>query len=284
MLRLPLALAFASAATAAHGVSPHAIPLGDGHVGSTPRVGSVDSCETSFHGGGAQVAGPWIDAQARTWDLTKKLAVAGSVRWPAASFAVRTTRTARVFVFNDLPTNHATGDFPIQPGDPAHAYDANPNRIAAQPTTWAVPLHPARATKPSCLSLGAIGVLTDGVYLYDSLDAGGRDAAAYEVLDACGGHPDPSSSYHHHNVPQCLLSRAPKGASTLVGYALDGFGIYVTKDASGALPTNADLDACHGATSTVRWNGKPTRIYHYVATLEYPYTVGCYRGTPRPAR
>jgi hypothetical protein len=28
------------------------------------------------------------------------------------------------------------------------------------------------------------------------------------------------------------------------------------------------------------WNGKLTRIYHYIATLEYPYTVGCFRGTP----
>jgi hypothetical protein len=29
----------------------------------------------------------------------------------------------------------------------------------------------------------------------------------------------------------------------------------------------------------VLWNGKPTRIYHYVATAEYPYTLGCFRGT-----
>jgi hypothetical protein len=28
------------------------------------------------------------------------------------------------------------------------------------------------------------------------------------------------------------------------------------------------------------WNGRMQRIYHYVATLEYPYTVSCYRGTP----
>jgi len=34
------------------------------------------------------------------------------------------------------------------------------------------------------------------------------------------------------------------------------------------------------ATSKVMWNGKETRIYHYDATLEYPYTVGCYHGTP----
>ena len=26
------------------------------------------------------------------------------------------------------------------------------------------------------------------------------------------------------------------------------------------------------------WNGRLRRIYHYVATLEYPYTVGCFHG------
>jgi hypothetical protein len=29
----------------------------------------------------------------------------------------------------------------------------------------------------------------------------------------------------------------------------------------------------------VLWNGKETVIYHYDATIEYPYTVGCFRGT-----
>jgi hypothetical protein len=38
------------------------------------------------------------------------------------------------------------------------------------------------------------------------------------------------------------------------------------------------LDACHGTTSKVHWSGHMTRIYHYVATLEYPCTVGCFHG------
>ena len=52
------------------------------------------------------------------------------------------------------------------------------------------------------------------------------------------------------------------------------------RNANGSLLTDANLDKCHGRTSTVMWNGKETRIYHYDATLEYPYTVGCYHGTP----
>lgn len=48
----------------------------------------------------------------------------------------------------------------------------------------------------------------------------------------------------------------------------------------GKLLANADLDACHGHTHRVKLDGKTVRIYHYHATLEYPYTVGCYAGTP----
>ncbi|HZQ83153.1 MAG TPA: YHYH protein [Gaiellaceae bacterium] len=268
--------------TASGAVDPSAIPLGgEPYVGTSPRVGYIDSCQTSFTGGGAYVAGPWIDTANRTWDEATKIAVSGAVSWSGkASYSVKTSGSSRVIAFNDLPTNHTTGTFPIASTDPAYGYDRNPNHIAAQSSTWKLPLDPKAGAKPTCLGMGAIGVLSDGVYLYNGLDAGGRDAAAYEVLDACGGHPDQSSRYHHHDIPPCLLNRAPDGAATLVGYALDGYGIYVVKDAKGNLPANTALDACHGTTSTVPWNGKLTSIYHYVATLEYPYTLGCYHGTP----
>ena len=76
-----------------------------------------------------------------------------------------------------------------------------------------------------------------------------------------------------------MLAKAT-GASTLVGYARDGYGIYVERDQHGKLLANANLDPCHGRTSVVLWNGKKQSVYHYDATLEYPYTVGCYHGTP----
>ena len=272
---------FAKTPTSSGAVNPNAIPLGDGYVSTTPRVGYVDSCTTSFGGvGGAQVVGPWINTNAKTWDETTKIAVSGAVRWPNASFSVKVVGSKRVIRFNDLPVGHTTGVFPIASTDPAYAYDRNPNHIAAQSVSWSLTASPTAASRPKCVGLGAIGVLDDGAYLYDALDGEGRDAAAHEVLDACAGHPDMSSSYHHHDVPPCILANAPNGKATLVGYALDGYGIYVVKDAGGNLPMNTSLDACHGMTSAVPWNGERTRIYHYVATLEYPYTVGCYHGTP----
>lgn len=259
-----------------------AVPLGDGYVSLTPKLGYVDSCVTSFNpnAGGAQADGPWIDQAAKTWNSTTKLSVEGSVSWPQASYKMTIAGDTRLLRFNDLPIDHTTGTFPISSSDPAYAYDRNPNHIAPHDESWNLALDPTAAKKPSCVGLGAIGVLNDGVILYDALDGEGRDAGAHEVLDACAGHPDQSSTYHHHGVPPCILSKVKNGTTALVGYALDGYGIYVVKNSAGSLPTNAQLDACHGTTSRVIWNGRLTRIYHYVATIEYPYTLGCYHGTP----
>jgi hypothetical protein len=270
----------ATSVTSTGYVNPAAVPLGDGHVSSTPRSGYVDSCVTDFSSvGGAQVDGPWIDTSTKTWDSLTKIAVQGAVSWPQAKFSVTVSGSNRIITGNDLPIDHTTGTFPISPSDPAYAYDRNPNTITAQSISWQLPLNPVAADHSSCLGLGPIGVLDDGVYLFDALDGEGRDAGAHEVLDSCQEHPQQAGILHHHQVPSCILSDA-KGRSALVGYAADGYGIYVERTAAGTLLTNSDLDACHGRTSLVLWNGKVQDVFHYDATSEYPYTIGCYHGTP----
>jgi hypothetical protein len=271
---------YATTVTTRGAINPAAVPLGDGYVSSSPKVGYVDSCQTSFGGiGGAQVDGPWLNTTAKTWNSVSKISVEGSVAWPSARYSVAVSGSTRVIKTNDLPINHTTGVFPIASSDPAYAYDRNPNSIEAQDITWSLPADPVAASTPSCTPGGAIGVLDDGVLLFNALDGEGRDAGAHELLDACGEHPQMGDMLHHHMVPACIADTAT-GRSTLVGYAIDGYGIYVERDASGALLTNTDLDACHGRTSRVLWNGKEQSIYHYDATLEYPYTVGCFHGTP----
>ncbi|WP_167377705.1 YHYH protein [Streptomyces malaysiense] len=259
---------------------PKKIPLGDDKVATSPQTGYIDSCTTSFRGGGARHDGPWLDTADKTWDSTAKVSVQGSHSWPDADYTETVQGDSRVITSHDLPTHQTTGTFPIAQSDPAYQYDTNPNAIKSQTVSLSLPLAPSLADGPTCVSMGAIGVLKNGVYLYNAIDDAGRDAAAHETQDSCDGHPDGAEDYHYHDIPSCLLSAAAGKGSTLVGYALDGFGIYVERDDKGDLPTNADLDACHGRTSKVVWNGKETTVYHYDATLEFPYTVGCYRGTP----
>jgi hypothetical protein len=261
-------------------VNPAAVPLGDGYVSLTPKVGYVNSCTATFGGiGGARTNGPWINTANKTWDSLRKVHVQGNVSWPAASYSDTVSGADRVLKFNGLPIDHTTGVFPIARSDPAYQYDQNPNHIAAQSFNWTVPATPAAASNPRCTGGGPIGVLADGIALFNALDGQGRDAGAHEVLDAYSGHPDLYSTYHHHDVPAYMIAK-DTAPSTLVGYALDGYGIYTERNAAGQLVTNTDLDACHGRTSRVLWNGKETVIYHYDATADYPYTVGCFHGTP----
>ncbi len=256
-------------------VDPSALPLGDGKYKTSPAVGYVDSCQTSFFGSGAQFDGPWIGKT--TWNSTEKIHVQGTVHW-SSTFKERISGARRLLTGNGLPIS-PTGTFPIGSGDPAYAYDRNPNSIGPYTLSVSPPASPKLAASPTCVG-GTIGVSTLGVTLYSAFDAAGRDALAHELQDACGGHPQVSGQYHFHGLSPCWRDSALSKKTHLIGWALDGFGIYVEYNSRGQMLSTSDLDACHGRTSAVDWDGKMVRTYHYDATLDFPYLVGCYKGTP----
>jgi hypothetical protein len=258
-------------------VKATALPLGDNKELTTGgERGKLYVCRAGDpNGPGSKVNGPWIHGT--TWDSTAKTVLAGRVSGPAADFTMTESGGNRVFVTNDLPTATLTGTFPIASRDPAYKYDNNPNKIIVQSAiTITVPIAPSASAAPNCTP-GSVGIMLNGVLLFDALDATGRDAVAHEEQDLCQGHPQDKGEYHYHDVPSCLRDNA-KGSSTVVGYAFDGYPIVVERDAAGNLPNNGDLDVCHGRTSPVLIDGKAVSTYHYSATLEFPYTVGCLRG------
>lgn len=260
-------------------IDPTRLPVGDGKLSTTtPRVGYVYACSIPSSPNPPGKA-PWISADGSTWDSTVKTSVGGAVAWNATFTLTQLAGMLNVDG-NGLP-GHATGIFPISPGDPAYAYDKNPNQIRSVPIAWNLPATPTVAAQPSCTSLGAIGVMLSGARLFNALDADGRDAAAHEVQDQCGGHPQAAGAYHYHHVSSCLSKPDTAGAhSALLGYIADGFGLYGNQGEGGKALSNADLDECHGHTHAISVNGVQRSQYHYHVTKEYPYTVGCYRGTP----
>lgn len=271
---LVLITAWASPTAMAHS---QLLPLGDGHISSAPEVGYLYACATGFQSWRKAHGGPWIKGD--EWDPAKKPVVQGDVAWPSARITVSVEGNQRIIRANNLP-KHNTGEFPIQLSDPAYLYDRNPNSIQPQQILLKLPADPTVAATPSCVPMGMIGFALDGVAIFNAVDAAGRDAVAHEVQDSCHGHPQRQGQYHYHGPSPCMPNANTSG---LVGYALDGFGVYGMQDPqTGRVYHDADLDACHGTTSTVTWNGKPTRIYHYVLTPEYPYTIGCFRGQVDP--
>jgi YHYH protein len=271
-------LAFAAGRTTPSATDVTRLPLGDGRVSASAKRGYVYACRQGpGRPGGAPHAGPWIHGS--TFDLTEKAVVDGRVRWSGkVRFAVRTRRL--VISGNGLPRSSPTGRFPIAPSDDAYAYDRNPNAIEPQTVSVSLPARPRVAATPSCVPMGMIGIAVNGVALFNALDDANRDAVAHETQDVCEGHPQMRGIYHYHSIPPCLTGTTVKGQEKLVGYALDGFPIFGPRSENGKLLTNAALDTCHGHVGWVTLRGKRVRIYHYHATLEYPYTLGCFRGTP----
>jgi YHYH protein len=252
------------------------LPLGDGKLSRSPRVGWIWPCRIEANAGGAGRNGPWIKADG-TYDLTAKAVVDGAVNWPHR-FQMSRQGNQRIFSTNDLP-NHPTGQYPIVPTDDAYLYDRNPSRIAMQAMQVVLTADPKLAAQPSCTP-GAVGVLLTGAVLFNALDAPGRDAVAHESQDSCQGHPQRSGVYHYHSATPCLPDQTTAdGHSMLLGYILDGFGIYGRRGEGGKILTSANLDACHGHTHAIAWNGQRVSMYHYHATWDFPYTVGCMRGT-----
>jgi hypothetical protein len=271
----------AGAHDAGDGADLTRLPLGDGKISSGPKRGWIWACRVDPAAGGAFRDGPWIDKASGTYDFTRKAVVSGKVSWNGR-YVMRLEGDKRVFSTNDLPS-HPTGVFPISPGDQAYQYDRNPNAIKDQDFKVELPAEPKPASAPTCAP-GAVGILVSGAVLFNALDAPGRDAVAHETQDACQGHPQEAGAYHYHSITTCIDDkRLADGHSALVGYALDGFGIFGRYGEGGKLLSSADLDECHGHVHAIPWNGRTVVMYHYHATWDFPYTIGCMRGAWRQA-
>ena len=98
----------------------------------------------------------------------------------------------------------------------------------------------------------------DDAYAYDRNP---NSIESHTVALSLPAHPRIAAS------PSCL----PMG---MIGIAVDGVAIFNALD-------DSHRDAVAHETQDL-CEGHPQRrgIYHYSATLEYPYTLGCFRGTP----
>jgi hypothetical protein len=263
-------------------IDPTALPLRDqAYVTDAPKQGFVFVCDAKAYqqagGPGAIKTGDWLNVAAGTYDMTKKVFVQGNDYYDDAQIDFPTTDTDRDVQGNGLPYGVPTGAFPVRTDDPASQYDPNPNQIATQSISFSIPRNPTTAASASCV-YKEIGITLDGVQVHNPLDSVGRDELAYQLQDVCTGAPQPGGAYHRHALSECTPHIHENVA--LVGYALDGFGIFSPYDATGKELTSADLDECHGTTSTIAWEGKTVNMYHYVMTRDFPYSVACFRGTP----
>lgn len=252
------------------------VPLGDNkYTTSGPKKGYIYLCNIpNTGGGGAENSGSWLGTT--TWNPSEKPSVQGSVTWSNASFSNTVSGNMRTLSGNGLPVNTITGNFPISSSDPAYQYDRNPNSIKTQTLSLQLPASPSYSATPNCMGM-EVGVMLNGVPLFNGFDAEMRDAPAHEIQDSCDGHPESTGEYHYHSLSRCIKDTS---VQTVIGFALDGFPITGPTVSSGKYLTTNDLDECHGITSQITLDGKQVTLYHYVMTEDFPYSVSCFRGKP----
>lgn len=240
--------------------------------------------------------------------MGRKVFVEGMVRWHS-ELRITLRRARRIFRGNGLPST-PTGIFPVRKGTAAYSYykgapavgykDAAAIPIGAWNLSVSIPRYPKIARKPSCLGPRiTTGISVSGATYHVELAGYNQkslidpkspvgDPNAVFPLDRCYGHPY-ETQYHYHGPSWACFSMIPSlrkalddphRQSPLLGYAIDGFGIYGPRGPGGRMLTNKDLDECHGTVGKVWWDGHYVRMYHYVLTAQFPYSLGCFRGTP----
>jgi hypothetical protein len=228
---------------------------------------------------------------------------------------ISTEGQLRVIRSNGIP-NHPTGTFP-NPHDP--------EPLSPQRYEFRMALSPQKAAQTTDLCpLGKptyrFGVALNGVtfdpsgpwyhgaddqyrWHFEATANGPREALG---LDTNNAHTQAGGQYHYHGVPVGLVDVLRANGATgmlLVGYAADGFPVYVTEARAsyrlreGTRPTApggtfdgtfeqdyeyvaglGDLDECNGREGATP--DYPNGTYYYVITTGYPYIPRQLRGTP----
>jgi hypothetical protein len=136
--------------------------------------------------------------------------------------------------------------------------------------TYLIPVTPIPADVTG--SVSQVGIALNGTEL--SAPAPVDDILSNYTIaafDDCGGHINTHQGYHYHAATDCVaVGTQDDGHSALLGYALDGYGIYAMKDSDGNEAEG--LDECRGITDDVRG-------YHYhAASPGENMFVGCFHG------
>jgi len=133
-----------------------------------------------------------------------------------------------------------------------------PEYFKDQVTTFVIPATPTYLKSVQNFGRGGIGIAFNGVN-YDPPAPTHAILAAHTIapLDDHGGHVNPHGGYHYHAVTGSTKEIVQNDThAAIIGYAIDGFGIYTLLDKNGNKPS--DLDECGGHFDDIRG-------YHYHA-------------------
>ena len=151
----------------------------------------------------------------------------------------------------------------------------NPNCAKVQSYTFKIPKNPKRLDSPRKItkSMQEIGVALNGVVIAGPFDSQNKIAPYNRIVDQCASHADPEGMYHYHFAPLCIKDAAGEEIGLKndrqIGWSFDGYKILGLADRREHKP---EIDICNGHEH----DGE----YHYHATRDFPFFMGCYAAKP----
>lgn len=143
-----------------------------------------------------------------------------------------------------------------------------PSYVANLTQTYLIPITPVKTTTATQFGMGGggpggpgggisqRGLAFNGV-VFDAPAPTNAILSAYTLapFDDAGGHINLTAGYHYHAATGLTTQIAQNdGHSAMIGYAMDGHGLYERLDSNGVEPN--DLDECRGHYDEIRG-------YHY---------------------
>lgn len=139
-----------------------------------------------------------------------------------------------------------------------YCVECMPDYYREKQSTYYIPVKPLYLENSTRLGRDGIGIAFNGVN-FEAPAPTHAILAAHTLapLDDAGGHVNPHAGYHYHAVTGSTKEIKQRDVhAAMIGYAMDGFGIYAHQDENGNAYT--DLDDCNGHYDDVRG-------YHYHA-------------------
>jgi phosphatidylethanolamine-binding protein (PEBP) family uncharacterized protein len=134
---------------------------------------------------------------------------------------------------------------------------------------WSIPRQPVYADNPVTiaddLQRGAIAVASNGIPIFNPVNASGLVSKEIGELDDFGGHSGRADDYHYHAAPLHLETADNRP----IAYAFDGFPVYGSSEPDGS--AMRELDTFHGHEAA-------DGTYHYHGTESFPYILTALRG------
>ncbi|MBK8550359.1 MAG: YHYH protein [Ignavibacteria bacterium] len=168
----------------------------------------------------------------------------------------------------------------------------NPNTPSNQNWVFKIARFPVPDPTPAAAGNGQIGVLTNGVVLFNSGDAMSynnqniwhRVAQYFEAVsfDTSGGHPAPGGVYHYHINMKKLYTPNASEHSPILGYMFDGYPLYGPYAYSNVNGTGGIRRMKSGfvkrniTTRTTLPNGTVLPPNQYGPPVSTQYPLGCF--------